>query len=330
MREIKKVVITGVAGLIGSHLADVVLDEFDCRLAGVDDLSAGRMENIQSHLDDPRFSFHHLDVCRAAELDEICQDADVIVHLAARKKIGETQSGVEVLSVNSRGLENVLESARRHDCKVVLGSTSDVYGLSQELPFREDGELVLGPSTAKRWAYAVSKLYDEHLTMAYHKDHGVPVVILRYFGCFSPRSSFSWSGGHVPLFIDWILKDEEVIIHGDGTQTRSMGHVLDTVRGTALAMQREEAVGEIVNVGNDEELSIIDCARLIHRLAGTNKPIKLKLIPMEKLFGSYRDIPRRKPDLSKAGRLLGFKPQHSFENALLETIAVRKRILGIT
>ncbi|MBU2468685.1 MAG: GDP-mannose 4,6-dehydratase [Proteobacteria bacterium] len=329
MPVINKIIITGVAGLIGSHLADTVLEEFDCQLVGVDDLSAGRIENIQMHMNDSRFSFHQFDVCQARKLDHLCKDADIIVHLAARKKIGEKQSGVEVLSVNSRGLENVLESARKHGCKVVLGSTSDVYGLSQELPFREDGDLVLGPSTAKRWAYAVSKLYDEHLAMAYYKDHGVPVVILRYFGCFSPRSSFSWSGGHVPLFIDWILKDEEVIIHGDGSQTRSMGHVLDTVKGTALAMHQKEAVGEIINIGNDEELSVIDCARLIHRLAETQKPIKIKLIPMEELFGSYRDIPRRKPDLSKAARLLGYKPQLRFENALRETIAVRKRDLGI-
>jgi UDP-glucose 4-epimerase len=219
-----------------------------------------------------------------------------------------------------------LKLARALKSKVIFGSTSDVYGMSEDLPFREDGDLVLGPSMIKRWSYAVSKLYGEQMAFAFYKEFGVPAVILRYFGAFSERSSFSWSGGHVPLFIDAVLKDQEVIVHGDGKQTRSMGHVSDLVSGTLLAMEREEAVGEIINIGNDEELSVIDTARLIHRVANTGRPLRIRYVPFKEVFGLYKDIQRRLPDLSKARRLLGFKPRISLRKAVEMTIAERRKI----
>jgi len=320
--------VTGAAGLIGSHLVDYILDTGRYSVVGIDDLSYGRLENLSKHFGSPRLEFHKMDVCEREAVLKLTQGVDAIVHLAARKKIAEDQPGAEVLSINSRGAESVLEAARQNGCKVILGSTSDVYGMSPDIPFKEEGDLLLGASTAKRWAYAVSKLYDEHLALAYGKDFGIPVVVLRYFGCFSERSSFSWSGGHIPLFIDWILKDEEVVIHGDGSQTRSMGHVQDTVRGTFLAMETPTAVGEIINIGNTEECSVLECARIIHKLADTGKPLKTNLIPMQKVFGSYRDIPRRVPDLSKAKRVLGYEPAIPFEEGLRRTIELRKKALS--
>lgn len=322
------VMVTGAAGLIGSHLIDNILNTARYHVLGIDDLSYGRLTNLTRAVNHPLFHFQKLDVCEAPAIVKLAKSCDIIVHLAARKKIGESQPGAEVLSINSRGTESILEAARQSGCKVVLASTSDVYGMSQEIPFKEDGDLLLGASTAKRWAYAVSKLYDEHLALAYGKDFGVPVVALRYFGCFSERSSFSWSGGHIPLFIDWILKDEEVVIHGDGSQTRSMGYVEDTVRGTFLAMESPGAVGEIINIGNPEEFSVLESAYLIHRLADTGKPLKIKFVPMQKVFGSYRDIPRRVPDLRKAKRLLGYEPTISFEEGLRRTIELRKDALS--
>lgn len=327
--ELPLVVVTGAAGLIGSHLVDYILNTTRYRVIGLDDLSYGRLSNLHQALQSRDFHFHKLDVCDAPAVASLSKGADIIVHLAARKKIGESQPGAEVLSINSRGTESVLDAARKNGSKLILGSTSDVYGMSPDIPFREDGDLLLGASTAKRWAYAVSKLYDEHLALAYGKDFGIAIVVLRYFGCFSERSSFSWSGGHIPLFIDWILKNEEVVIHGDGSQTRSMGHVEDTVRGTFLAMESPSAVGEIINIGNSEECSVLECAHIIHRLAATGRPLRTKLIPMRKIFGSYRDIPRRVPDLSKAGRLLGYEPQVTFEEGLKRTISKRKEELGI-
>ena len=329
MSKLEKIVVTGAAGLIGSHLTDGLLEDSGLEVVGLDDLSAGRLENLTQHQGNPRFHFQKLDVRQGPEVAELCRGASTIVHLGARKKISESQPGVEVLTVNTRGMESVLEAARINGCKVLVGSTSDVYGTSPELPFREDQDLVLGPTTAKRWAYAVSKIYDEHVALAYSKDYGVPVTIIRYFGGFSPRSSFTWSGGHVPLFIDWVLKDQEVVIHGDGSQTRCMGDVRDMVRGTLLALRCPEAVGEIINLGNDEELSVLDCARLIHQIAQTGRPLRLKFIPMKEIFGSYRDISRRIPDLGKAKRLFGFEPRFSFEQALRDTIAQRKEVLGL-
>ena len=205
-------------------------------------------------------------------------------------------------------------------CKVVFASTSDVYGMSPDLPLNEDGDLLLGPSMIKRWSYAVSKLYGEQLAFAYYHDYKVPVVVIRYFGGFSPRSSFAWSGGHVPIFIRAIMNDEEVIVHGDGTQTRSMGFVTDLVNGTMLAMENENAIGEIINIGNDEELSVIDTAKMIHEIANTGKPLKINFVPMSVVFGKYKDIMRRIPDLSKAKRILGYEPKFKLKASIIETI----------
>jgi len=204
--------------------------------------------------------------------------------------------------------------------KVIFASTSDVYGMSQDLPFREDGDLLLGPSMVKRWAYAVSKLYGEQLANAYYKDENVPMVILRYFGGFSSRSSFLWSGGHIPIFIKAILNDEEVPIHGDGSQTRSMAYISDIVEGTFLAMENENAIGEIINIGNPQELSVLGAAELIHKIASTGKELKIRNIPFSDIFGNYKDIMRRIPDLAKAKEILGYEPKVSMRDAISLTI----------
>ncbi|MBM4017311.1 MAG: NAD-dependent epimerase/dehydratase family protein [Planctomycetes bacterium] len=311
----KSVLITGVAGMIGSHLLDALLAG-GCRVTGIDNLSFGKVENVRHNLDNPAFSFYNVDILDLDTLRILAKDADVIVHLAAVKKIGEAQQGLATLQVNTKGTDNIFEVARMWRCKVVFASTSDVYGMSPDLPFREDGDVLIGPSLVKRWSYAVSKLYGEHLALAYHKDCGVPMVILRYFGGFSARSSFTWSGGHIPIFIHAILRDQEVIIHGDGTQTRSMAYVDDLVRGTILAMESDRAVGEVINLGNPEEMSVIEAARLIHRMAGTGKELRLKFVTFEQVFGRYKDIVRRIPDLTKARVLLGYEPKYTLEDGI--------------
>jgi len=303
-----RVLITGVAGMIGSHLLDALLER-GYTVVGIDNLSFGKLANIAQHAQHPAFSFYRVDVLDMDTLKVLARDMDTIVHLAAVKKIGEAQSSMATLTVNVKGTEHVFEVAKMWGCKVVFASTSDVYGMSPDLPFREDGDLLIGPSLVRRWSYAVAKLYGEQLAFAYYKDYGVPMVILRYFGGFSPRSNFAWSGGHIPIFVRAILRDEEVPIHGDGTQTRSMAYVDDVVRGTVLAMESPRAVGEVINLGNDEELSVIDSARLIHSIAQTGKELKLKFVPLRAVFGEYKDIVRRIPDLTKAKELLGYEPQ---------------------
>jgi len=323
----KNVLITGVAGMIGSHLLDDLLDR-GYHVVGIDDLSYGAEQNIAHRFGHPAFKFINADVLDYENLKIAARGTNCILHLAALKKISEKEKAYPTLSVNANGTENVLRVAKEINAKVIFASTSDVYGMSNELPLNEDGDLLIGPSMIKRWSYAVSKLYGEQLTNAYYRDFGVPVVILRYFGAFSPRSNFSWSGGHIPIFIEKILNDDVLEIHGDGLQTRSMGFVSDLVEGTRLAMESKSAIGEIINLGNDEELSVLDSAKLIHQLAKTGKELKIKFVPMSEVFGNYKDIMRRIPDLQKAKRLLGYTPKVSMQEAILTTLEVARKSRG--
>lgn len=316
----KKVLITGVAGMIGSHLLDALLKDNKYKVIGIDSLYFGQIENIRHNFNNSNFKFHNANVLDFEALKNLGNDIDIIVHLAAVKKIGEADPGIPTLKVNYKGTENILEIAKKLGSKVIFASTSDVYGMSPDLPFREDGNLLLGPSMIKRWSYAVSKLNGEQLAFAYYKDYGIPMVILRYFGGFSPRSSFMWSGGHIPIFINKILNDEEVTIHGDGKQTRSMAYVTDLVNGTILAMENKNAIGEIINIGNNEEMSVIKSAKLIHKIANTGKDLKLKFVPFEEIFGKYKDIMRRIPDLSKAKRILNYSSKVKLREAIILTV----------
>lgn len=315
----KNILITGVAGMIGSHLLDEML-KLNYNIIGIDNLSYGNLVNIQHNLDHPNFKFYNVDINDFETLKILGRDIDTIIHLAAYKKIGEKDLAMPTFQINCKGTEQIFEVAKMWGSKVIFASTSDVYGMSPDLPLNEDGDLLLGPSMIKRWSYAVSKLYGEQLAFAYYHDYNVPIVVIRYFGGFSPRSSFAWSGGHVPIFIRAVLEDKELIVHGDGTQTRSMGFVSDLVRGTILALENDEAVGEIINIGNDEELSIIDTAEMIYQIAATGNDKKIKFVPMSEVFGKYKDIMRRIPDLSKAKRILGYAPKVKLEDAIKATI----------
>jgi UDP-glucose 4-epimerase len=314
-----KILITGVAGMIGSHLAEELLAK-GYHVIGIDDLSYGKKENIRNSLSHSSFQFYKVNILDFDTLKILSKDVGTIIHLAAVKKIAEKDISLPTLVVNTQGTVNVFEAAKMWGCKVVFASTSDVYGMSPDLPLREDGDLLIGPSMIKRWSYAVSKLYGEQLAFGYYNDHQLPIVILRYFGAFSSRSNFAWSGGHVPIFINSILKDEEVIIHGDGLQTRSMGFVTDLVHGTILALENEKAIGEVINIGNDEELSVVETAKLIHQIANTQKELKLKFIPMNEVFGKYKDILRRIPDLTKAKKILGYEPKIKLADAIRITL----------
>jgi UDP-glucose 4-epimerase len=315
----KKVLITGVAGMIGSHLLDELLKK-DYEITGIDNFSFGSIKNIEHNLDHPSFKFYRVDVSDFETLKILGKDIDTIIHLAAYKKISEKENAMPTFDTNGKGTENVFEVAKMWGCKVLFASTSDVYGMSPDLPLREDGDLLIGPSMIRRWNYAVSKLYGEQMAFAYYHDFGVPIVVIRYFGGFSSRSSFAWSGGHIPIFIRSVLNDEALIIHGDGSQTRSMGFVTDLVHGTILAIENENAIGEIINIGNDEEMSVIDSAKLIHQLANTGKELKITFQPMAEVFGKYKDILRRIPDLQKAKKILGYEPKVKLSQAIEQTI----------
>jgi len=300
------IVITGGAGFIGSHLGDVLLAHGH-RVTAIDDLSKGAMANVEHNLQNPKFRFIKLDVRSRAELERVCTGCDAIAHLAAAK-IPRYGSAYDTLTVNLDGTRSVLEVARTHGAKFVLASTSDVYGKKTDFPFAEDGDLVLGTSTSRRWAYAATKLIDEHLAYAYQDEYQLRIAILRYFGCYGERQYMNWWGGPQGVFLQAIDRNEPVEIHGDGEQTRCFMHVTDLAEATARAVEREKVNGEIVNIGTQEEVSIIGLARLMHETSGSPNELKVNWVPYSALSKNYQDVRRRIPDLGKMERLLDFKP----------------------
>jgi UDP-glucose 4-epimerase len=287
---------------------------------GIDNLSMGTLDNIRSHLENPAFRFLERDVTEAMTFEDIFKEVDCIVHLAAYKipRYGNTLATVKI---NSKGWENVLEFARGAGCKCVLASTSDVYGRNPKLPFAEDDDSVIGSSKVARWSYAVSKLFDEHMGFAYQEAYGIPFTALRFFGSYGPRHHLSWWGGPQSVFIDAVLNDLEIPIHGDGLQTRSFTYVTDTVEGIYAAITKPESNGEIINIGSTHEITILELAQTIKRLANTPRELKIKFIPYEAFSGGkYEDVRRRVPDVTKSERILGVKARVRIEEGLAKTI----------
>lgn len=321
-----KILITGVAGFLGSNLLDKLLASGHV-VVGIDNLSMGSVENIAGHLSNSAFEFVQEDITKPATFDNLDRDVDCVVHLAAFK-IPRYGKAIDTLKINYHGTENVLEYARRLNCKCVIASTSDVYGRNPTLPFSEEStDSVIGSSKSPRWAYAVSKLFDEHLALAYQDSYGIPVTGLRFFGSYGPKQHRSWWGGPQAVFIDAILNDKEIPIHGTGEQTRSFTYVSDTVEGIYAAVLRPEANGEIINIGSTYEISILDLAKMIKQLSGTPGKLKLKFIPYESFTGKkYDDVMRRVPDLTHCERILGVRPKVGLEEGLSCTIAWQRSV----
>jgi len=323
----KKILVTGVAGFLGSHLLDKLIASGH-EVIGIDNLSMGKLENITEHLTNKQFQFLQKDITEVSTFENLDSDINCIVHLAAFK-IPRYGKAIDTLKINYQGTENVLELARKLNCKCVLASTSDVYGRNPKIPFHEDGDSVIGSSKVARWSYAVSKLFDEHLAFAYQDSYGIPVVLLRFFGSYGPRHHLSWWGGPQSVFIEQVLNDGEITIHGDGLQTRSFTYVSDTVAGIYAATVKPEANGEIFNIGSDREITILDLAKTIKQLSHTPGELKLKFISYESFTGrKYEDVRRRVPDSSKCERILGIKAEVSLEEGLSRAIAWQ-RSLGI-
>jgi len=315
----KTVLVTGAAGFLGSHLCDALLSHGH-RVVGVDDLSHGNPENLSEARKNANFSFYVLSVTDADKLRSVSEGVEVFAHLAAFK-IPRYGNRLQTLKVNSEGTLNVLELSAERKAKFVFTSTSDVYGRNPAVPFSETSESVLGPSTVARWAYAASKLFDEHLAMGFNESRGIPVTILRIFGSYGPRQHLSWWGGPQSVFIDQILNGEAIPIHGDGLQTRSFTFVADTVAGILAALESNAANNQIINIGSTHEISIVELANVIHGLSGSKEPLRLEFVPYNKISGKdYEDVRRRIPDVSKAEQLLGFKARVPLEEGLKRTI----------
>jgi UDP-glucose 4-epimerase len=317
----KTIVVTGVAGFLGSNLLERLLAEGHS-VTGIDNLSMGHVSNIEPFLRHPQFRFLQADAMDRAVFERLGPRPDILVHLAAFK-IPRYGKAIDTLRINYHATENVLEYARQTGCKCVLASTSDVYGRNPQVPFREEeSDCVIGSSLSPRWAYAVSKLFDEHLALAYSDAYGFPVVLLRFFGSYGPRQPLSWWGGPPPVFIDAVLNDKVIPIHGDGQQTRSFTYVSDTIDGIYAAMMREAANGQVLNIGNDEEVTILELARRVKAVSGTPGDLRYELVPYESFTGKrYEDVRRRVPDTRLAERLLGVRATIGLDEGLRRTIA---------
>lgn len=298
-----RIFVAGGAGFIGSHLCDELLRRGH-QVTCLDDLSSGSLENLREARDHDSFSFVEMDVRDEPALRRIGRGHDVVVNLVA-KKIPRYSSALACLETNVGSTHATIELARANGSKYVLASTSDVYGKSPNLPFAEDDDLLIGTSTSRRWAYAASKLYDEHLCYAYQDEFGLDVTMLRFFGAYGERQYLSWWGGPQGVFLDAIAQGHEVELHGNGLQTRCFIFVTDLVEAVANAVERPEANGEIINVGTDEEVSIADLASMMHRLSGEPGDLRVKMVSYESLSTNYQDVMRRVPDLTKMRRILG-------------------------
>jgi UDP-glucose 4-epimerase len=316
-----KVVITGGAGFIGSNLAIKLINK-GFQVAAIDDLSFGSLANLESIQNHDNFSFIEADIREPGIIGNSLKDAKAIVHLAAYK-IPRYGGALKTLNVNNESTKAVLETAAGQKIKTLIASTSDVYGKNPDPPFKESDNLVIGSPYVRRWAYAVSKAFDEQLGMAYLAERELPVVIMRFFGSYGPHNHRSWWGGPQAVFIEQALQNKPLTVHGDGRQTRSFCYVSDTINGIIAAINSDKIIGEVVNIGSDNEISIKALAEKIIDLTGSSSTVDF--IPYENFGGRYEDVRNRVPDLSKARTLLSFEPGVSLDEGLKKTIAWHKR-----
>jgi len=309
--------VTGAGGFIGSHLCDRLLEE-GYEVVGIDDLSYGSTLNLQTCLQHPGFRFDVVDCRNRRAVRAAFEGCDAIAHLAA-KKIPRYHGALETLEVNVAGANAVYGVALALGADLVVTSTSDVYGDGTP-PYAEDGPVVLGPPTSRRWAYATSKLYDEHFALALAEERDLKVTILRLFNAYGPRNHVSWWGGPMVTFIEALLDGQPIEIHGDGHQTRSFTYVSDTVDGIFRALVTPESRGEIVNVGGTEAITILELAEVVQSALEIPPPLRATFVPYEDLPGKYQDVRHRVADPTKARELLGFETKVKLADGLAATI----------
>jgi UDP-glucose 4-epimerase len=310
--------ITGGAGFIGSHLADELLERGH-RVHVLDDLSTGSIDNIRHLKDNPGFGYTIESASSPPIVAELVDEADVIYHLAAAVGVELiVESPVRAIETNVHCTEVVLTLANKKKKPVFIASTSEVYGKGEKLPFREDGDLLLGPTDMGRWSYACSKALDEYLGLAYHKEKQLPVVVARLFNTVGPRQTGRY-GMVVPSFARQALAGKAITVYGDGTQRRCFCHVKDVVRALADVMARDDAAGQVFNIGSTEEISILDLAHRVREAAESDSDVTL--VPYDEAYEpGFEDMPRRVPDLSKIERVLGWAPTRGLDQILDDVI----------
>jgi UDP-glucose 4-epimerase len=313
-----KILVTGGAGFIGSHLCEALLKE-EHKVLVVDDLSTGRYENV-SHLEGvSNFELIIDSVLNAALVETMVKSVDVIFHLASAVGVRLIiEQPVKTIETIVEGASVVLSQARRYRKPVILTSTSEAYGKGTKVPFSEEDDILLGPTSRRRWAYAAAKMIDEFLAFAHWYETNLPVVCVRLFNTVGPRQTGQY-GMVIPRFVEEALKNWDITVFGDGQQTRSFCHVQDAVDALIALAGSREAFGRVVNIGNDRETSINDLARRIKELSGSAS--KIVHIPYEEAYADgFEDMMRRVPDLTLAHQLIGFHPRYSLDDIIEDMI----------
>ena len=313
-----RALITGGAGFIGSHLAEALLDAgHDVDI--IDNLSTGSIRNVGHLKSNPRFKYVIDTLTNEPLLAELVDRNDVIFHFAAAVGVKLiVEEPVHTIETNVHGTEVVLKHANKKKKKVIIASTSEVYGKSADVPFREDADLVMGATVKHRWAYACSKAIDEFLALAYYKERGLPVIIVRFFNTVGPRQTGQY-GMVLPSFVRQALLGEPITVFGDGTQSRSFTYVGDVI-GCLLKLTAEpKAVGQVFNIGNKEEVTILRLAEIVKGLTGSSSTIEF--IPYDKAYeAGFEDMPRRVPDLTKVHELVGYEPKVQLNEIITKVI----------
>jgi UDP-glucose 4-epimerase len=322
-----KILITGVAGFIGSNLAKQLL-KLNYKVIGIDNLSYGNLRNIEELKGTNDFKFLFGDIADPQILKDI--KCDIIVHLASQK-IPRYTNALRTLEENYLMLRNIVNKCVIDKTKILFASTSDVYGKNTKVPFSESSDLVLGQTTIKRWAYALSKIYGEQYIIANNDEHNLQYTIMRFFGSYGPNQNLTWWGGPQSVFIANALEKKPIDIHGNGLQTRTFTYIDDTIQGIVKCIEEEKANNQIFNIASNqsEEISILDLGKMIWKLInGTDSVPLIKFIPYNS-FGNYEDVQQRVADISKIMNLLNFKPVFTLKGGLTKTIEWQKKISQI-
>ncbi|HEU5011261.1 MAG TPA: GDP-mannose 4,6-dehydratase [Roseiflexaceae bacterium] len=331
-------VITGGMGFIGSHLAEALLDRGH-KVTIIDNLSTGRFENIEHLIDRPGFQFAVDNIISEVVLDRLVSECDIIFHLAAAVGVKlVVENPVHTIETNVMGTEAILKAALRYRAKVLIASTSEVYGKGIRIPFAESDDCVLGPTSHSRWGYAASKMTDEFLGLAYHRQKDLPVVIFRLFNTVGPRQT-GYYGMVIPRLVEQALRGEPLTVFGDGQQSRCFLHVHDAVEALIALSTREDAVGQVFNLGTTEEITIVDLARRVLQVADKHRasqPHALALgngaaimpdedrivfIPYAQAYAKgFEDMRRRVPDISKIYHYIGWQPRRTLNDILHDVV----------
>jgi len=318
-----RILVTGGAGFIGSHLAEALLDRGD-EVWALDDLSTGRLENLRTFAHHPRFHFHEGSVLDGATVRQLVAMCDCVFHLAAAVGVKFVlDNPLRSIRTNIFGTETVLECCARRRCRVVLFSSSEVYGKGTAIPFAEDDDRLMGPTYKLRWSYAYSKAVDECLALAHWHQHQLPVTVVRCFNTCGPRQTGAY-GMVIPSMVLRALRGEPILVHGDGQQSRCFSAVSDVVRGTLLLADCEAAAGEIFNIGSDEEIAIAELAERVRAMCGRTSPIEH--VPYDRVYGrSFEDLRRRVPDLAKIRRFVGYCPTVNLDELIAAVVRDTRR-----